>query len=167
LTHAYIELFKDSAKVNAANRALQDAPTLVRRWSSGQLYGPHAFLFEIRSGDFHRQEIGAGGDARFKVARGYVWTWLGIKPIADLEPRPGVPPTASHLEKVIALSKTQQPVGIVIAQHHDPKPGRWLANNMGMERKSLILPATVLDDQPDSIIRWLDQVIAQLSGLAK
>ncbi len=98
---------------------------------------------------------------------GYMWAWLGMRPIADLEPRPGVPPTASHLEKVIALSKFQQPVGIVIAQHHDPKPGRWLANGMGIESKLLIVPATVSDEQPDSIIRWFDQVIAQLSGLAK
>jgi zinc/manganese transport system substrate-binding protein len=98
---------------------------------------------------------------------GYVWAWLGIKPIADLEPRPGVPPTASHLERVIALSKTQQPAAIVIAQHHDPKPGRWLANSMGMESKLLILPATVPDEQPDSIIRWFDQLMVQLSGLAK
>lgn len=98
---------------------------------------------------------------------GYVWAWLGIKPIADLEPRPGVPPTASHLEKVIALSKAKQPIGIVIAQHHDPKPGRWLANSLGMNNNLLILPATVPDEQPESIIRWFDQVIAQLSGLAK
>ncbi len=98
---------------------------------------------------------------------GYLWAWLGIKPVADLEPRPGVPPTASHLKKVMALSKAQQPVGIVIAQHHDPKPGRWLANSMGMESKLLILPSTVTDEQPDGIVRWLDQVIAQLSSLAK
>lgn len=98
---------------------------------------------------------------------GYVWAWLGMRPIADLEPRPGVPPTASHLEKVIALSKAEQPTGIVIAQHHDPKPGRWLAKSMDMERKLLILPATVSDEQPDSIIRWFDQLVAQLSSLAK
>lgn len=98
---------------------------------------------------------------------GYLWSWLGLRPIADLEPRPGVPPTASHLEKVIALTKTQQPIGIVIAQHHDPKPGRWLAGSMGLGNKLLILPATVSDEQPDSIIRWFDQVIAQLNGLAK
>ena len=86
----------------------------------------------------------------------YLWAWLGLKPIADLEPRPGVPPTASHLEKVLALSKTQQPAGIIIAQHHDPKPGRWLANNLGLEGKLLILPATVSDEQAGSIIRWFD-----------
>jgi hypothetical protein len=67
----------------------------------------------------------------------------------------------------MALSQSQQPVGIVIAQHHDPKPGRWLASSMGMPSKMLILPATVVDERPDSIIRWFDQVIAQLSALAK
>ena len=97
---------------------------------------------------------------------GYLWVWLGLKPVADLEPKPGVPPTASHLEKVIASSKGQQPVGIIIAQHHDPRPGRWLASSMGMESKLLVLPATVSDDQPDSIVRWLDQVVTRVSGLA-
>ncbi|MEY3765499.1 MAG: hypothetical protein RLZ03_458, partial [Pseudomonadota bacterium] len=48
-----------------------------------------------------------------------------------------------------------------------PKPGRWLASSMGMPSKMLILPATVVDERPDSIIRWFDQVIAQLSALAK
>lgn len=98
---------------------------------------------------------------------GYLWLWLGLRPIADLEPKPGVPPTAAHLEKIMALSQSQQPVGIVIAQHHDPKPGRWLASSMGMPSKMLILPATVVDERPDSIIRWFDQMIAQLSALAK
>lgn len=98
---------------------------------------------------------------------GYLWLWLGLRPIADLEPKPGVPPTAAHLEKVLALSKTQQPIGIVIAQHHHPKPGRWLASSMGPQNKLLILPATVVDERPESIIRWFDQMIMQLSGLTK
>jgi zinc/manganese transport system substrate-binding protein len=97
----------------------------------------------------------------------YLWAWLGLRPIADLEPKPGVPPTAAHLEKVMALSKTQHPIGIIIAQHHDPKPGRWLASSMGIQNKFLILPATVTDERPESIIRWFDQVIEQLNGLAR
>lgn len=98
---------------------------------------------------------------------GYLWPWLGLKPIADLEPKPGMPPTPAHLGQVLALTKMQQPIGIVIAQHHDPKPARWLAGSMGMQSKLLIIPATVPDEQPGGIIRWLDQVVMQLTSLAK
>jgi len=98
---------------------------------------------------------------------GYLWPWLGLTPVADLEPKPGMPPTAAHLEKVLALTKTQQPIGIIIAQHHDPKPARWLAGSMGMQSRLLIVPATVMDEQPGGIIRWLDQVVTQLTRLAK
>ena len=98
---------------------------------------------------------------------GYLWQWLGLKPIADLEPKPGMPPTPAHLGQVLELTKMQQPIGIVIAQHHDPKPARWLAGSMGMQSKLLIIPATVPDEQPGGIIRWLDQVVMQLTSLAK
>lgn len=98
---------------------------------------------------------------------GYLWSWLGLKPVADLEPKPGMPPTANHLDKVLALAKTQQPIGIIVAQHHDPKPGRWLAGSMGMQSRLLILPGTVMDEQPGGIVRWFDQVVTQLSSLAK
>lgn len=98
---------------------------------------------------------------------GYLWPWLGLQPVADLEPKPGVPPTATHLEKVLALGKQQPPIAIVLAQHQDPRPGRWLASQLGMPDRLLILPGTVVDEQPDGIIRWFDQMIAQLSNLAR
>lgn len=96
---------------------------------------------------------------------GYLWLWLGIKPLADLEPKPGLPPNASHLEKVLASARSQQVLGIVIAQHHDPRPGRWLAGQWGSPQRLLILPATVIDDQASSLTRWFDLLIEQLIGL--
>ncbi len=93
---------------------------------------------------------------------GYLWAWLGMVPMADLEPKPGMPPTAAHLDRVLAMSKTTAPHAIVIAQHHDPKPGRWLANSMGQRDKLLILPATVIDEQPGGLIQWFDQLISRL-----
>jgi zinc/manganese transport system substrate-binding protein len=92
---------------------------------------------------------------------------LGMKSIADLEPKPGMPPTATHLDRVLAQAKSQQPIGIIIALHHDPKPARWLANSLGMQSRLLILPATVIDEQPGGIVRWFDQVLTQLSSLSK
>lgn len=93
---------------------------------------------------------------------GYLWSWLGMTPMADLEPKPGMPPTAAHLDRVLAMSKANAPHAIVIAQHHDPKPGRWLASNMGLKDKLLILPATVTDEQPAGLIQWFDLLISRL-----
>ena len=98
---------------------------------------------------------------------GYLWAWLGLKPVADLEPKPGMPPTAAHLDKVLALAQTHQPIGIIIAQHHDPKPARWLAGSMGMQSRLLIMPATVTEEQPGGIVRWFDQVVMQMTSLVK
>jgi hypothetical protein len=38
---------------------------------------------------------------------------------------------------------------------------------MGMQSRLLILPGTVMDEQPGGIVRWFDQVVTQLSSLAK
>lgn len=94
---------------------------------------------------------------------GYLWSWLGMTILADLEPKPGLPPTAAHLDRILAMSKTNGPHAIVIAQHQDPKPGRWLAHSMGLKDKLLILPATVSDEQPAALMQWFDQLIMRLA----
>jgi zinc/manganese transport system substrate-binding protein len=93
---------------------------------------------------------------------GYLWHWLGITPMADLEPKPGVPPTPAHLARTLQLGQSQRPMAIVIAQHHDPKPAKWLSGQMGNSPALLILPATVTDVQADAWFRWFDLLINRL-----
>lgn len=92
----------------------------------------------------------------------YLWAWLGMQVIADLEPKPGVPPTPQHLEKVLAIAKSNPQAPIIVAQHHDPKPARWLAQQLGTSHPVLVLPATVPTDQADGIITWFDAMVNQL-----
>ncbi len=94
---------------------------------------------------------------------GYVWHWLGMSVVADLEPKPGMPPTAAHLEQVLAQAKAKRPMAIVVAQHHDPKPARWLAQQLGGTTPLRVLPATVPDDQPGALLRWLDGLVSELA----
>lgn len=98
---------------------------------------------------------------------GYLWEWLGIHPVADLEPKPGMPPTVAHLDKVLTLSKSQQPIGIIIAQHHDPKPAHWLAANMGMQSRLLVVPSTVMEEQTGAMVKWFDLLVNQLTSLVR
>ena len=92
----------------------------------------------------------------------YLWAWLGLQPIADLEPKPGVPPTPQHLEKVLAIAKSNPQSPIIIAQHHAPQPAHWLTQQLGSNQRPLILPATVPSDQAESILTWFDNIINQL-----
>ena len=97
---------------------------------------------------------------------GYLWLWLGLTPVADLEPKPGVPPTPAHLARTLEQSKTTPPLAIVIAQHHDPRPGQWLSGQLKAPQKLIILPATVTDDEPDALFRWFDLMIQQMLKVA-
>jgi zinc/manganese transport system substrate-binding protein len=71
----------------------------------------------------------------------YLANWLGLQVVAALEPKPGVPPTSSHLAAVLAQLETTPARAIVVAAYEDPKPARWLAERTGLP--VVILPMTV------------------------
>lgn len=71
----------------------------------------------------------------------YLLAWLGIEAVADLEPKPGIPPTSSHLVKVLQTVKTEKPDMILIAAYQDDKGAQWLADKSGVP--VIKLPFTV------------------------
>jgi zinc/manganese transport system substrate-binding protein len=94
----------------------------------------------------------------------YLFRWLGIEQAADLEPKPGMPPTPGHLQRVLELSRAQAPRAIVVAAYQDPRPARWLGQQLGKPQAVLQLPSTVPDEAPQLaalfdhlILRLLDQ----------
>lgn len=57
----------------------------------------------------------------------YLLRWLGIRDIASLEPKPGVPPTTGHLVELLAKLQ-QDPAKLVLrSAYADPKAATWLA----------------------------------------
>jgi zinc/manganese transport system substrate-binding protein len=97
---------------------------------------------------------------------GYLWLWLGLNPVADLEPKPGVSPTPAHLARTLELSRAAPPMAIVIAQHHDPRPAQWLSGQLGTRQKMVVLPATVTGDGPDALFAWFDLMVNRLVQVA-
>ena len=75
----------------------------------------------------------------------YLFAWLGIKQVADLEPKPGLPPTSGHLASLLKQIKAEPVSGVVFTSYQDPKPAAWLAAKSGI--KALQLPYTVADEQ--------------------
>jgi len=96
----------------------------------------------------------------------YLEHWLGLDEIGTLEPKPGVPPTSSHLSELIATTKAQAPLAILSAAYQDEKPGRWLSERTGVP--ALVLPFTVGgDDESKDLFGLFDSTIDKLLGAQK
>ena len=62
----------------------------------------------------------------------YLYDWLGMKEVAVLEPKPGVEPTASHLEEVLTALKATPAKLVLYSAYQDPRPSEWLSRNAGI-----------------------------------
>jgi len=71
----------------------------------------------------------------------YLYDWLGLKEVAVLEPKPGVEPTASHLQQVLATLKGVPARMVLYAAYQDPRPSEWLSKNAGIP--AVKIPFTV------------------------
>jgi len=71
----------------------------------------------------------------------YLLKWLGVEVIADLEPKPGLPPTSKHLSHLLSVTRDNAPDAILIANYQDDKGAKWLSNKTGIP--VIQLPYTV------------------------
>ena len=62
----------------------------------------------------------------------YLYDWLGMKEVAVLEPKPGVEPTASHLQEVLASLKATPARMVLYSAYQDPRASEWLSKNAGI-----------------------------------
>ncbi len=91
----------------------------------------------------------------------YAWTWLGLQQVADLEPKPGLPPTVSHLNRVLQQVAGTPPMAVVHALYQDPQAAQWLSQHT--RRPTLALPTTVMSDGPAAELAGLfDTLIDEL-----
>ena len=95
----------------------------------------------------------------------YLNRWLGLKEIATLEVKPGVPPTPSHLQDVLAAAKTANVKTIVLAPFDDDEAANWLAQQTGA--KVVHLPFTVGGaDGADTLEKMFELTLSRLKGAA-
>ena len=62
----------------------------------------------------------------------YLYDWLGVKEVAVLEPKPGVEPTASHLQGVLSTLKGTPARMVIYSAYQDARPSEWLSKNAGI-----------------------------------
>lgn len=71
----------------------------------------------------------------------YLVDWLGLEVIGDLEPRPGIEPSAAHLATLLATLEARPARLILRAAYQPPRPSQWLAAKAGIP--AVELPYTV------------------------
>jgi len=87
----------------------------------------------------------------------YLLDWLGMKRVGSLEPKPGIPPTISHLSDL----KQRTADLIIISPLNDKKPSKWLREQTGAP--VVVLPHTV-GAVPNSkdLFAFFDKIVHQL-----
>jgi len=67
--------------------------------------------------------------------------WLGLQQVAELEPKPGMEPSASHLGAVLAELQTHPAKIVIRAAYQDARPSEWIAQRAKIS--AVMLPYTV------------------------
>lgn len=148
------------------------APALAQRLQ--QIDGAHAAEYRQRSADFSQrwQQAMARWNAQAAPLKGvpvvsqhkgfvYLYDWLGMKEVAVLEPKPGVEPSASHLQNVLATLKATPARMVIRAAYQDPRASEWLAQNAGIP--AVKVPFTVGGTEPaKDLFTLFDDTLARL-----
>ena len=71
----------------------------------------------------------------------YLFDWLGLKEVATLEPKPGLPASAAHLAKLKNQLKKQPATMVIRAAYQDDRASEWLNQHTGTPM--VMLPYTV------------------------
>ncbi|MBC5785579.1 zinc ABC transporter substrate-binding protein [Ramlibacter sp. USB13] len=91
----------------------------------------------------------------------YLYDWLGIREVAVLEPKPGIEPSAAHLQSVLATLKGTPARFVVYSAYQDPRATEWLSRNAGIP--AVKLPFTVGgSDQAKDLFGLFDDTVARL-----
>ncbi len=60
----------------------------------------------------------------------YLCRWLGLKQLAAIEPKPGVPPSAGYLAELVTTLSSAPPRMIMRNAYNDPKAANWLSERV-------------------------------------
>jgi zinc/manganese transport system substrate-binding protein len=71
----------------------------------------------------------------------YLFDWLGIQEVAALEPKPSVPPSASHLAELVSTLSNQPARMVIRTAYEESRPSEWLSEHAHIP--AVNLPCTV------------------------
>lgn len=96
----------------------------------------------------------------------YLCDWLGLKVVADLEPKPGIDPSAAYLGQVLGQLKARPAAMVLRVSYQSPRASEWIASQAAM--KAVVLPYTIGgSEQARDLFSLFEDTIARLKAAAK
>jgi zinc/manganese transport system substrate-binding protein len=96
----------------------------------------------------------------------YLFAWLGVRVVGSLEPKPGIPPSAAHLARLVDVLKQTPAQAVVRAAYNDPRAAEWLAREARIP--AVVVPYTVGGTEAaTNLFSLYDDTIARLLGALK
>jgi zinc/manganese transport system substrate-binding protein len=154
-------------------RMAQVAAALAQRLAT--LDPANAIMFTARASGFgrmvaerlplwRREAAGASGVILYHRDSSYLASLLGIPILGFIEPIPGVPPTASHLQGLVRrLAGTK---GVVISTTYQPDDGpEFVRRNLGWRTEKLPLEVPLGADG-QAYLAHIDRWVKAISGTA-
>jgi zinc/manganese transport system substrate-binding protein len=95
----------------------------------------------------------------------YFTDTFGLETIGYIEPKPGIPPSAKHVQYMVKMIKDQEIKLMLVASYFEKKSPQMIENKTGV--KALFLPLYVggidtVDDNFQLVDYWIDQVNANI-----
>lgn len=93
----------------------------------------------------------------------YLIDWLELELVNTLEPKPGIPPNSSHLERLL-IQVNEAPVLAIVRSPYAPDKGsKWLSGKTGVP--AIVLPFTVGGEKDvTDLFSLFDRTLDMLNG---
>jgi len=96
----------------------------------------------------------------------YLMNWLGMREVGTLEPKPGVEPSAAHLNELLGDLQRQPAKMILRASYQDSRASDWLSEHAHIP--AVAVPFTVGgDDKTKDLFGLFDTTVQRLLDAAK
>ncbi|MBD3646179.1 MAG: zinc ABC transporter substrate-binding protein [Pseudomonadales bacterium] len=91
----------------------------------------------------------------------YMERWLGLDEVGQMEPKPGLPPSASHLAKLLADIENRDVKLFIRTAYQSPRAAEWLSERTDVP--GTVIPHTVgATDGATDLFGLFDDMIARL-----
>ncbi|WP_295748470.1 zinc ABC transporter substrate-binding protein [Undibacterium sp.] len=96
----------------------------------------------------------------------YLLNWLGLRSVGTLEAKPGVEPSAAHLNGLLAQLQRQPAKLVIRAAYQDGRASQWLSEHAHIP--AVVLPFTVgADDKAKDLFGLFELSVQRLLEAAK
>jgi len=96
----------------------------------------------------------------------YLENWLGLSDVGSLEPKPGLPPTASYLSELLANLAREPAKAIVRSAYNDPRAAEWLSERAKIPAVALAFTVGG-NDKAQDLFGLFDDTLARLLAVPR